>query len=207
MHHDLCAGCGLAFPVRKGCGRRETLLPQSVTPTHPIMSRTTLFLGAVLALGLAACSDDVSSPMAPATALKAAPVPVPAVCATVTVTNTGQTVKNFNQPEIKYNVANCGSTALNVTVSVIETTSAWSEPCPSPVAAPVKMALGVNAKVSSSFPTYRGPCGFTGPVNGTLVQGVNRWQGHNLLVLVTNDADGAVLGSGFFSWQDQTPRV
>jgi hypothetical protein len=40
-------------------------------------------------------------------------------------------------------------------------------------------------------------------VNGVLVQGVNRWQGHNLLVIATDDATGTVLSSGFFSWQDQ----
>lgn len=178
------------------------------------MSRTTRILGAVVAIALAACSDG-NSLTAPAPSLATgggggggggggtgAPV-----CALVTVTNTGQTVKNFNQPDIKYNLVNCGTTALNVTVSVVETFSSWSDPCPSPVAAPVQASLAVKQKVSGSFPTYRGPCGFTGPVNGVLVQGVNRWQGHNLLVVVTNNADGAVLSTGFFAWQDQTPRV
>jgi hypothetical protein len=181
------------------------------------MSRSTLLLGAFLSLGLMACSD-IPSPTqdAPRPSLATGGgggggggggTPNAPVCAQVSVTKTGQTVKNFNQPDIKYNLSNCGTTALNVTVSVVETSSAWSGACASPVAAPVQMALAVNQKVSSSFPTFRGPCGFTGPVNGVLVQGINRWQGHNLMVIVTNDADGTVLGSGFFSWQDQTPRV
>jgi hypothetical protein len=176
------------------------------------MSRASLLISAVLSLGLMACSD-VTSPTttAPAPSLATGGggggTPGVAVCASVTVTNSGQTVKNFVQPDIKYNLENCGTSALNVTVSVVETASSWSGPCPSPVAAPVSLGLASKQKLSSTFPTYRGPCGFTGPVNGVLVQGVNRWQGHNLMVVVTNDADGAVLSSSFFSWQDQTPRV
>lgn len=177
------------------------------------MSRSLRILGVVATLALAACSDGRSfTEPQPSLATGGGggggggTTGTP-VCALVTVTNSGQTVKNLQQPDIKYNLENCGTTALNVTVSVVEVASAWSTLCPSPVAAPVQFALDVKVKLSSSFPTYRGPCGFTGPVNGTLVQGYNRWQGHNLMVVVTNDADGVVLSTSFFSWQDQTPRV
>ena len=81
--------------------------------------------------------------------------------------------------------------------------SAWSGPCPSPVAPPVQYVLGVNQKISGTAPVFRGPCGYTSNINGVLVQGVNRWQGHNLMVVVTDDATGAVLSQSPYSWQDQ----
>jgi hypothetical protein len=179
--------------------------------------RSKLALGAVALLGfLAACSDMTStapSVAAPAFAKGAAGggggggggVAVP-VCAVVSVTNNGQTVRNLAMPDIKYNLSSCGTSAINVTVTVSEWASAWSTLCPSPVAAPVQFALSPKQKVSGTFPVLRGPCGFTSNVNGVLVQGVNRWQGHNLMLTVTNDADGTVLSSSPFSWQDTVPN-
>jgi hypothetical protein len=179
------------------------------------MKHQRLFVGLVALIGaLTACGESVTAPrLIESQALAKGAggggggggggTTTTGPCATLTVTNSGQTVRNFTPDDIKYNLVNCGSVALAVTVSVVETTSAWSGPCPSPVAAPVQYALDVKAKIAGSAPVYRGPCGFTSNVNGVLVQGVNRWQGHNLLVIATDDATGTVLSSGFFSWQDQ----
>lgn len=176
------------------------------------MLRSRFAVGALALLGvLTACADSPTA--APAVAVPAfakgagggGGVPVP-VCATVTVTNNGQTVRNLSMPDIKYNLASCGTTAINVTVTVSEWASAWSVLCPSPVAAPVRFALGPNQKLSATFPVYRGPCGFTSNVNGVLVQGYHRWQGHNLMLSVTNDADGSLLSTSSFSWQDAIPN-
>ena len=173
-------------------------------------------LGVVLlAALLAACSDvNSTAPLAPTRPSFAkgagggggGGIPA-ATCASVVVTNNPQTVRNLVMPEIKYNLENCGTDNLAVTETVSEWASAWSVLCPSPVASPAQFTLAANQKISSTFPVYRGPCGFTGPVNGVLVQGTNRWQGHNLMLTVTNDADGAVLSQSSFSWQDAVPRV
>lgn len=125
-----------------------------------------------------------------------------ATCATIVVTNSGQAVRQMKQPDIRYNLENCGTVDLNVTVTFTEFAGFLSDICPAPMPAPVSVALASKVKLSLSAPTYRGACGSTGPVNGTIVWGVNRWQGHNVLLTLTDDATGAVLGTGFFSWQD-----
>ena len=89
-----------------------------------------------------------------------------------------------------------------LTVTISETAGFLSVLCPSPVAAPVQYRLSAKQKLSATAPVYRGPCGMSSNVNGVLVQGINAWQGHNLLVTVTNNATGAVLSSSPFSWQD-----
>jgi hypothetical protein len=118
------------------------------------------------------------------------------------VTNNGQTVRHAVMPDIKYNLVNCGGEALAVTVTVTEIAGFLSVLCPSPVAPAATFALAAGAHLTQSAPTFRGPCGFTSNVNGVLIDGVNRFQGHNLLLTATDDATGAVLSSGFFSWQD-----
>jgi hypothetical protein len=123
-------------------------------------------------------------------------------CATITVTNNPQSVRHLVMPDIKYDLENCGSTDLSVTVSIQETAGFLSELCPSPLAPPVIIALAPKQKLSETAPVFRGPCGMTGPVNGTLVEGENRWQGHNLLLTLTDNATGVVYGSAPFSWQD-----
>ena len=193
-----------------------------VRPMIRSLTRLALPWSAVAFVGfLAACADASSTAptlrpaLSPAMAKGAAGgggggggggVPA-ATCAAIVVTNNAQTVRNLVMPDIKYNLENCGTDNLSVTVTVSEWASSWSVLCPSPVATPVQLSLAANQKVSGTFPVYRGPCGFTGPVNGVLVQGTNRWQGHNLMLTVTNDADGAVLSSSPFSWQDAVPRV
>ncbi len=194
--------------------RKDGDASRSSPPSNPIMIRALPTLSVIALCGvLAACSDV--TPTAPAATSPIARQAkgggggggTVATCAAVVVTNNAQTVRNLVMPEIKYNLENCGTDAVAVTVTVSEWASAWSTLCPSPVAAPVQFALASNQKVSSTFAVYRGPCGFTGPVNGVLVQGFNRWQGHNLMLTVTNDADGAVLSQSSFSWQDAVPRV
>ena len=124
-------------------------------------------------------------------------------CAAVVVTNTGQTVRDFKQPDIKFNLENCSTTPANVTVTVSEAPSAWYPVCASPVAAPVQFALASRQKLSSTLPTFRGPCGFADNRSLVVINSTFAFQGHNLVLTVTDDATGAVLGvSNWFSWQD-----
>lgn len=96
---------------------------------------------------------------------------------------------------------------MAATVTITEATGFLSTLCPSPVAAPASYALAGKQKVAASAPVYRGACGEVSPSNQTVIWSTNAWQGHNLLLTVTDDATGAVLSSAFFSWQDAAPRV
>jgi hypothetical protein len=112
-------------------------------------------------------------------------------------------VRDFKMPDIKYNLENCGTQPIAVTVTVTEVDSAWSVVCPSPVAAPVHVSLALKQKSSGTAPTYRGPCGFADNRSYTVINSVSAFQGHNLVVTATDDATGNVLGAGsWFSWQD-----
>lgn len=129
--------------------------------------------------------------------------PSAAPCAKATVTNTGQTVRHQVMPDLKYNLENCSAGAETVTVTVTEAPGFLSVSCPSPVAAPAVFTLNAGQKLSPTFPVYRGPCGHRSPSDQTIVQGINAWQGHNLLLTVTDTASGTVLAtSTWFSWQD-----
>lgn len=173
-----------------------------------------IHLAAVAVLcSLAACGDGSVAPTAPASTGSlfakggggggGGGTTTPATrCATITVTNNPQSVRHSVMPDIKYNIENCGSVAVTVTVSVVETAGFLSELCPSPVANPDSFSLPARQKLSATAPVFRSPCGTTGPVNGTLVQGINRWQGHNLLLTLTDNETGVVYGSAPFNWQD-----
>lgn len=128
--------------------------------------------------------------------------PVPAVCAQITVTNNAPTVRHRNMPNARYNLQNCGSTPLGVTVTFSELPGFLSVLCPAPLAPPASFQLAVKAKLSVAAPVFRGPCGLTSNVNGVLMQGTQWFQGHNLQLTVTNNATGQVLSRGQFNWQD-----
>jgi len=49
---------------------------------------------------------------------------------------------------------------------------------------------------------FRGTCGTVSNANLTLIQGVNAYQGHNLLLTVTDNATGQRLSSAPFFWSD-----
>lgn len=177
------------------------------------MHRSILFAAAATTFFLAACGDATSTPTSPAPAGSlfakggggggggggTAPA---SRCATITVTNNPQSVRRSIMPDIRYNIENCGSENLSVTVSIRETAGFLSELCPSPVADPVVIAVATKQKLSETAPVFRGPCGTTGPVNGTPIDGINRWQGHNLLLTLTDNETGVVYGSVPFNWQD-----
>jgi hypothetical protein len=182
-------------------------------PTLYMFARTCALLGALALLsGVTAC-HDATDPFTPNAAQLAkggmgggAPAggtPAPATrCARITVTNNGQTVRHAIMPDIKYNLDNCGSVAIAVTVTVTEVPGFLSAICPSPVALPLRVTLAASKRLSATLPVYRGGCGMTSNVNGTVVQGGNAWQGHNLQLSVTDDSTGNVLSTAFFSWQD-----
>lgn len=181
------------------------------------MHRSILLAVAVAAASTLVACNDASAPTSPAasTALFAkgaagggggggggGGTTTSSRCATLVVTNNPQSVRRSVMPDIKYNVENCGTEALSVTLSIVETAGFLSELCPSPVADPVAIDLAAKQKLSLTAPVFRGPCGTTGPVNGTLVQGTNRWQGHNLLLTLTDNVTGVVYGTAPFNWQD-----
>jgi hypothetical protein len=128
-------------------------------------------------------------------------------CATLTVTNNGQTVREFKMPPVDYTLANCGTEGLSATVTITESPGFLSALCPSPTAPPVDYALGAHQKLTARAPVFRGPCGLRSPTSTDLVDSSRGWQGHNLQLTVTDDATGAILSTGFFSWQDAQPRV
>jgi len=132
------------------------------------------------------------------------PTPVPgSTCATAVVTNTGQTVRDFKQPDIKVNVENCGTDAVTVAVTVTETASAWYPVCASPVADPTTLTLAAKQKVSIAFPTFRGPCGYRDNRSFDVIWSTFAFQGHNLVVTPIDVATGLPLATGtWFSWQD-----
>ncbi len=177
------------------------------------MIRTKAALSTVALLGFLAACSDITAPSAQIGAQprlakgggEVAPPPtVPSlpVCANITVLNTGASVRKAVMPDIKYSVEGCGTSAATVTVSVKESASSWSTVCPSPVAAAMQYTLAPKQKIVATAPVYRGGCGFSSNVNGVLVQSTYAWQGHNLVLTVTDNATGAVLSSGFYSWQD-----
>ena len=128
-------------------------------------------------------------------------------CATLAITNNGQTVRNLSMPDLRYNLENCGSAPLAATVTFSEAPGFLSTICPAPTAPPASVTLAVKQKVSATAPVYRGACGEVSPSNQTVIWSTNAWQGHNVLVTVTDDATGSVLASAWFSWQDAAPRV
>jgi hypothetical protein len=124
-------------------------------------------------------------------------------CASIVVTNTGQTVRDFKQPDIKFNLENCGTTALDVTITQLEASSAWYPVCAAALPAPVTTSLAAKAKVSLTSPTFRGPCGFADNKSLTVIWSTFAFQGHNVYLTVTDNSTGAVLAtSSWFSWQD-----
>lgn len=129
-----------------------------------------------------------------------------ASCLSIEVTNNGQTVRNGTAPAIKVLTQSCTGATAAATLTVTETTSAFSGPCPSPVAAPVSVTLAPGSKRSTELPTFRGPCGIVSQSNQTIVPSPFAYQGHNLRVTLTDDATGAVLGTAPFSWSDSPPR-
>ncbi|MEO8621696.1 MAG: hypothetical protein ABI625_11560 [bacterium] len=172
------------------------------------MNRKVIFTVAALVASVLAACNDSPSPLSPTTSPAFAQggggggIPAPSRCGSIVVTNNPQSVRRSVMPDIKFNVENCGTVALSLTVTITETEGFLSVLCPSPVASPISIALNAKQKVSATAPVYRGPCGTTGPVNGTFVDGSNRWQGHNLLLTLTDDATGVVYGSAPFNWQD-----
>lgn len=127
-------------------------------------------------------------------------------CLSIEVTNNGQIVRNGTAPTIKVLSQSCSGATAAATLTVTETASFFSGPCPSPVAAPVGVTLVPGSKRSTELPTSRGPCGIVSQSNLTIVPSPLAYQGHNLLVTLTDDATGAVLGSAPFSWSDSPPR-
>jgi hypothetical protein len=127
-------------------------------------------------------------------------------CVRFAITNSGQTVRNFAMPDVKYGLENCGTNALAATVTVTESPGFLFELCPSPVAGPAVHALPGKQKISATAPVLRGPCGYAGSSSTRLVQSSLGWQGHNLALTVTDNATGTVLETGSFSWQDASTR-
>ena len=127
-------------------------------------------------------------------------------CLSIEVTNNAQIVRNGTAPAIKVLTQSCTGAPAAATLTVTETASFFSGPCPSPVAAPVAVTLAPGSKRSTELPTYRGPCGIVSQSNLTIVPSSFAYQGHNLRVTLTDDATGAVLGSAPFSWSDSPPR-
>jgi hypothetical protein len=178
------------------------------------MNRSMLFTIAAIATSTLSACNDASPPTALLTtdALFAkgggggggggGGATSPSRCATLVITNNPQSVRRSVMPDIKYNIENCGTAPLTVRLSIVETTGFLSELCPSPVADAVLIELATKQKLSATAPVFRGPCGTTGPVNGTPVDGINRWQGHNLLLTLTDDTTGIIYGTAPFNWQD-----
>ena len=129
-----------------------------------------------------------------------------ASCLSIEVTNNAQIVRNGTAPAIKVLTQSCTGAPAAATLTVTETASFFSGPCPSPVAAPVSVTLAPGSKRSTELPTFRGPCGIVSQSNQTIVPSPFAYQGHNLRVTLTDDATGAVLGSAPFSWSDSPPR-
>lgn len=164
------------------------------------MSRTTILLGAIVTLGLAACSDPTAPDPAASSALAIAK---PAVCATATVTNNPQVVVNQVMPPVRYTLTNCGTRRLTVTVSMYETFGPLSGLCLAPMPAPVSITISSGKRLSLSFPTYRSPCGYVDSIQqGIIVPSTNSWQDHRLMVSVRNAADNTLLSTSPFQWHD-----
>lgn len=132
--------------------------------------------------------------------------PAVTTCAKVTVANSPQIVRNRAMPDIKFNLVNCGTQAVAATVTVTETAGIFSVSCPSPVAAPMPFALAPGQKQVATAPVFRGPCGMVSQTNSAIFQSPLMWQGHNLLLTLTDDATGAVLSTSAFSWHDIPPK-
>ena len=165
------------------------------------MSRTTILLGSLLTLTLAACSETtapIAAPEAPSLAI------LPAVCATVTLPVTSVTVVNKVMPSMRYTVKNCGSTRLTLVVRPYEAFGQMSDMCPAPVATPVRVTLSAGRSSSGSFRTYRGSCGFVSPLVQQVTTAANAWQSHRLMIEVRNAATNAQLSfsNSAYTWQD-----
>jgi len=165
-----------------------------------------LLVVAAAALSIATPAAFAKGGGGPGTAPTPTPAPNPAACATVSVVNNGQIVRNQSMPAIKFNVQSCSSRSVATTITVTETSGVFSTVCPSPVAAPAPLLLAPTQKVALSAPVYRGACGMVSQTNPTIVWSPLAWQGHNLLVTITDDATGVVLSSAPFSWSDTPPK-
>lgn len=178
-------------------------------PTTPVRSSRDRAAKPLAALAIATVALGIATPAFAKGGGEVVAAPTaPAACTPIAVTNSGKIVKNRVAPgDMKFNVVNCATAPRNATVTITEGPGLLAATCPSPVAAPVHLALAAGQKVAASAPAYRASCGWYSQTTTILVQGTSAWQGHNMLLTVTDDATGAVLGSSTFTWKDDKPGI
>lgn len=178
-------------------------------PTSPAPRSHSRAAKSLVAIAAITAAVGVATPAFAKNGLEGGAAPTtPSACAPITVTNSGRIVKNrTSPPDIKFTVNNCTGQPTAATVTISEGAGLLAALCPSPVAAPVQLTLAGGQKVAGSAPAYRASCGWYSQTSTILMQGTSAWQGHNMLVTLTDDATGAVLGTSTYTWKDDKPGV